>query len=121
MNEYSIAGAFIVGWMVFMIVDTYQRGRRRHERHLERMAMIERGLTPPPEPPSGVLADVFEGMHDREKVRSPNHVKIVSRNVGIILLCLGLGIGLLLLTTGAGRGRILGVGGLLVFLSAAFF
>src|SRR5262245_34731753 len=67
---FSIPALAIIGSFVYVIVQTLARARVRELEVRERIAMIERGLVPPPEKdPNG-----FDRAMDRyERVRSQFH------------------------------------------------
>lgn len=100
-----LPGLLIVGGVLVMLWGIRHATRRAELEHEERMAMIERGLTPP------------ESAERRERQRRAHGFKM---SFGI-LLC-GLGVGLLLLITfAAGDAGIgFGVGGAIVAVGLAF-
>ena len=96
------------------IAVTYRR-RLREMEHRERLAMIERGIVPPPETdPAG-----FESRAGLPAVpASPGGVR--SRSAGIMLIGLGFAL-MLLITFVADAGEVgVGVGGAFVVLGGAF-
>ena len=107
----------IGGWAIIMLYRMYLVGKSREQVHRERMAMIERGLVPPPESD----AERFERMTDwrgRGSETRPHR----SRRTGIILLAVGLAF---LIQGYLGGGGILAGGGsftgvLLTFMGVAF-
>jgi hypothetical protein len=100
----------------FLIVLTMNKSRLRELEIRERIAMIERGLVPPPEvDPRGF--DRAMDRYERLRYRSPGR----HRRAGVTLM--GVGFGLVLLI-GVGGGSInegIGVGGFLVIIGFAFF
>jgi hypothetical protein len=109
----------ILAAFAFAIVRTVTRARIRELEVRERIAMIERGLVPPPEvdPPGFDRAmDVYERMRPYRRSPSTRH-----RRAAIILMGVGFGLMLLLGTSPGPSGSGLGVGGFIVILGLAFF
>ena len=109
----------IVGAFTTAIVATLSRARVRELEIRERIAMIEKGLVPPPEvDPRGFdrAMDRYD-RYDRYSVRSPQR----HRSAGVTLM--GVGFGLMILITFAGESpsTAFGVGGFLVVIGLAFF
>ena len=104
-----LAGVSVL-WMAMI-----NRRRIREMEHRERLAMIDRGLVPPPEvDPVG-----FEQRSGLSRIESPAAVR--SRSAGVIMMGLGLGM-MVLLTFAAESPEIgVGVGGGFALLGAAFF
>jgi hypothetical protein len=117
----AILGAFSVA-----IVGTIMRARVRELEIRERIAMIERGLVPPPEKdPGGFDRAMRFDRHDRYHHDPwgddrPGTGQRRHRSVGVVLI--GIGLGLMVLLTFAARdtGTAIGVGGLLVIMGLAF-
>jgi hypothetical protein len=115
----AIVGAFTNG-----IVRSIANARVRELEVRERIAMIERGLVPPPEKdPSGFdramhrLERVREFERDRYYNRSPGRY----RSAGVTLAGVGFGLMLLIGFTGGSPATAVGVGGFLVVMGLAFF
>ena len=104
-----LAGVSVL-WMAMLT-----RRRIREMEHRERLAMIDRGLVPPPEvDPAG-----FEQHSGVPRIESPSAVR--SRSAGVIMIGLGLGM-MVLLTFAADSPEVgVGVGGAFALLGAAFF
>ena len=89
---------------------------RRHIReleHRERLAMIDRGLIPPPElDPAG-----FE---TRSGVARPSRTGERARSAGVIMIGLGLGLAMLIGFTAGEPDIGVGIGGAFALLGAAF-
>ena len=107
----------IIGAFVFVIVRTLAKSRVRELEIKEHIAMIDRGLVPPPEvdPPG------FErALHREERARGRS---CAGRHRRSAIILLGVGFGLMVLITFAGgdSGTGIGVGGFLVVLGLAFF
>jgi hypothetical protein len=116
----------IIGGITLAIVKSVSWARVRELEVRERIAMIEKGLIPPPETdPRGFdramgaadfHRDRFEERYERWSSRSPER----HRRAGVTLM--GVGFGLMLMLGMLAEGTIgLGVGGFLVLLGLAFF
>jgi uncharacterized protein DUF6249 len=118
----------IIGGITLAIVKSISWARVRELEVRERIAMIEKGLIPPPETdPRGFdramgaadfmeRRDRFEDRYDRWSSRAPER----HRRAGVTLM--GVGFGLMLMLCMLAEGTVgLGVGGFLVLLGLAFF
>ena len=108
----------IVGGLTLAALGIWQRVRLREFAYRERIAMIERGLAPPPETdPTG--HERIQGRYprvDRSQVRASRF-----RIAGIILIGFGLGL-TVLISFAAGQPRVgIGVGGSFALMGLAFF
>jgi hypothetical protein len=108
MTLLILAGVAVL-WMAMQ-----SRRRIREMEHRERLAMIERGLIPPPEVDPG-LFERRTGMFRPETQASAR-----SRSLGVIMIGLGLGLMLLISSAGEAPGIGIGVGGACALLGAAF-
>jgi hypothetical protein len=125
MDEFSMAWPFlipIVGIIcsfAFVIVLTLSRGRVRELEVRERIAMIERGLVPPPEvDPRGFdRAMDRHDRYDRYRERAPGR----HRRAGVTLMGVGFGLMVLIGVAGDNLSSGIGVGGFLVIMGLAFF
>jgi hypothetical protein len=116
-----IAVVAIVGWVIVTITRIISRNRVREVQVRERIAMIEKGLVPPPEvDPAG-----FERAMGRDDwyERRRHRVSGRHRRAGVVLM--GVGFGFMVLVglnspSDFHRGG-LGVGGFLAILGLAFF
>jgi len=113
--DLDIAGwivpvAAISGWVFITLFRLYLVGRTREQAHRERMAMIERGLTP--------SADTAAPEVDW---RGDPYRYSVSRNrrTGLVLIGVGTGLAVMLLVIGTG-GRSMGASAFLIVLGLAF-
>jgi Flp pilus assembly protein TadB len=107
----------IAGGIMVAIVSTIAKGRVRELEIRERIAMIERGLVPPPEAdPVGFERSLrsVEGMQYR-------HSGARHRSAGIIVMSIGFGLMLLISFTSGEAGIGIGVGGFLVILGIGLF
>jgi len=126
MDEFQVAWPFlipivsIVGAFTYAIVHSLARARVRELEVRERIAMIERGLVPPPEvDPRGFdRAMVRVAQLDRYRsYRSPGR----HRRAGITLMGVGFGLVMLIGVAGGSMNEGIGVGGFLVIIGLAFF
>jgi uncharacterized protein DUF6249 len=122
MDELQIAWPFlipIVGTIcafAYIIVLTLSKARVRELEVRERIAMIERGLVPPPEvDPRGF--DRAMHRYDRARYRSPAR----HRRAGITLMGVGFGLVMLIGVAGGSMNQGIGVGGFFVIMGLAFF
>ncbi|HEY2906166.1 MAG TPA: hypothetical protein VGJ29_09715 [Vicinamibacterales bacterium] len=115
----------IIGGITVAIVATITKGRIRELEIRERIAMIEKGLVPPPEvDPRG-----FERVMDRyDRVRqatdAPWRNSVSSgrhRRAGVTLMGVGFGLMVLISIAGGAPDAGVGVGGFLVVIGLAFF
>src|SRR6266571_1311153 len=106
----------IGGWIVIAVVHAISRTRIRELEIRERIAMIERGLVPPPEvDPNG-----FERrMHAVERIQHRNAAPRF-RAGGIMVMSVGFGLMMMLWFVGAEREGV-GVGGFLVIIGFGLF
>jgi hypothetical protein len=112
---WAIPIAAILGFWLFMIVASISRSRVRELEVRERIAMIERGLVPPPEvDPRGF--DRAMSRYDRRRANGPHR----HRRAGVALVGVGLGLMLMIGIAGHEPSQAIGVGGFLVVLGAAF-
>ena len=95
---------------------TLSRARVRELEVRERIAMIERGLVPPPEvDPRGF--DRAMDRYERYRERSPGR----HRRAGVTLMGVGFGLMVLIGVAGDSMSSGIGVGGFLVIMGLAFF
>jgi hypothetical protein len=123
MDDMQMAWPFlipIVGTIctfAFVIVLTLSKARVRELEVRERIAMIERGLVPPPEvDPRGFdRAMLLMAAHKRQ--RSPGR----HRRAGVILMGIGFGLVMLIGVAGGSMNEGIGIGGFFVIMGLAFF
>src|SRR5215213_3579740 len=122
MDDFHFAWPFmipivaIIGAFTYAVVQTLARARVRELEVRERIAMIERGLVPPPEvDPRGF--DRAIDRYDRHRDRSPGR----HRRAGVTLMGVGFGLMLLIGVAGDSMSSGIGVGGFLVIMGLAFF
>ncbi len=115
-----VAIAAIIGWAVLTLYRMYIASKAREQAHRERLAMIDKGLVPPPESDPRQ----FERMMDwhPSSAGSPDRG---SRSLRTGLLTIATGIGLALMnyfqaSDAAGARQGLGIGAFLVLIGIAF-
>jgi hypothetical protein len=119
-NQFWIPVVAIAGWVLIHLYRMYLHNRRREMVHRERLAMIERGIAPPPEadPAKFERLTGLEGplpAELRHELRAGR-----SRRAGMVLMGVGAGVGWLLAFTADSRVG-LGVGGMIFILGLVFF
>jgi hypothetical protein len=102
----------IAGGILVVLMAMYQRGKTLEMQHRERLAMIERGLTPPLESAPGYV--------EIEAVRRQPAAPHRYTTLGVALISLGLGLMLIIGFAGAAPGPAIGVGGAVALLGVAF-
>jgi hypothetical protein len=122
MDDFHFAWPFlipivaIIGAFTYAVVQTLARARVRELEVRERIAMIERGLVPPPEvDPRGF--DRAMDRYERYREKSPGR----HRRAGVTLMGVGFGLMLLIGVAGDSMSSGIGVGGFLVIMGFAFF
>jgi hypothetical protein len=108
----AIAGGILSG-----IVHTVMRARVRELEIRERIAMIERGLVPPPEKDPETFDRRMQSMYSIQR----EHVAPRHRSAGVVLMAVGLGLMVLLTYAGDVPRQGLGVGGFIIILGLGFF
>jgi hypothetical protein len=123
-DEWSASGLVlmipivaIIGGITSAIVATVMRARVRELEIRERIAMIEKGLVPPPEvDPRGFEHALARSERVQWTSQAGRH-----RRAGITLLGVGFGLMMLIGVAGGSPEGGIGVGGFLVILGIAFF
>jgi len=119
-SPFVIPIVAIVGWFTYSIVRAVMSARVRELEVRERIAMIERGLVPPPEKDPGGLdraMDRYDRIRDlRDVGRTPGRY----RSVGVTLVGIGFGLMLLISVAGSSPDEGIGVGGFIVVIGLAF-
>jgi len=115
-NEWSgliflVPVAVITGVFTIIALGIVRSTKVREIRMRERIAMIERGLTPPPE----VDPEAFE----REGMASQNRARRRFVGAGIIIVGLGLAVGLIIGLAAEQIRVAMGVGGAIVVIGLA--
>src|SRR5215831_11620945 len=109
----------IAGGIMVAIVSTIAKGRVRELEIRERIAMIERGMVPPPEAdPAGFERSLrsVEDFQYRHSGAGPRN-----RSAGIIVMSIGFGLMMLIAFTSGEVNVGIGVGGFLVILGFGLF
>ena len=110
----AVLGIVVISGLVVTIAGMRQRTRMLEMQHRERLAMIEKGLLPPPElDPAGFAQG---GWH--EKRQSTTAVRMQS--VGIIVIGFGLAIATVISVASEEPTVGIGVGGAIAILGVAF-
>ena len=118
LGPFLIPITAIVGGILAGIVATVTRGRVRELEIRERIAMIERGMVPPPESdPEGF----DRRMHSMERLHHRRDVAPRHRSAGVVLIAVGLGMIVLLTYAGDVPRQAIGIGGFIVILGLGFF
>ena len=105
-----VLGSIAVLWMAMQ-----NRQLQRELQHRERLAMIERGLIPPPEVDPAAF-ETRAGLAGQPEARGAAR----SRSAGIIMIGFGLGL-MMLISLAAGEPEVgIGIGGAFAMLGAAF-
>jgi hypothetical protein len=116
-SPFLIPITAIIGAFVYIIVKTLVRARVRELEIRERIAMIERGLVPPPEvDPRG-----FDRAMSRMERRDYRYGSGRHRRAGVTLMGVGFGLMVLIAFTSNETSVAIGVGGFLVVMGIAFF
>jgi hypothetical protein len=130
MNEsdwvFLIPVTAIIGGITVAVVGMLSKARLRELEVKERIAMIERGLVPPPEKdPQGFERAMNRIDRSREEDDDWDYSRPKSprryRSGGVTLIGVGLGLMLLIGVAGGSPQTGVGVGGFLVVLGIAFF
>jgi hypothetical protein len=122
MDDLQLAWPFLIPIIAtictfaYIIVLTLSKARVRELEVRERIAMIERGLVPPPEvDPRGF--DRAMQSYERLRHRGPGR----HRRAGVTLMGVGFGLVMLIGVAGGSMNEGIGVGGFFVIMGLAFF
>ena len=110
----SIPIVAIVAWAAITMYGMYQRSRRQELAHRERLAMIERGLVPPPDKDPEQFERMM-GWHRDGRHGSGRH-----RTAGVMMICIGVGVGFMLFMVAEEEGIAIGIGGMIAMIGVAF-
>ena len=111
-----VLSVLILSGVAIILMGMQSRRQIREMEHRERLAMIERGLVPPPEVDPGAFE---EGMERPRIEATPGSVR--SQSAGIMMIGLGLAF-MFLVSVAAGAPEAgIGVGGAFALLGVAFF
>jgi hypothetical protein len=116
-SPFIIPVVAILGWFAYSIVRAVTSARVRELEVRERIAMIERGLVPPPEKDPVAFDRAMDHYEDRREYgRAPGRY----RSLGITLIGVGFGLMLMIGVAGDSPESGIGVGGFLVLIGLAF-
>jgi hypothetical protein len=117
-SPFTVAIVAIVGGIIAGIVSTIAKGRVRELEIRERIAMIERGMVPPPEAdPAGFERSIRSVESVQYRLSGYGHRH---RTAGIVVMSVGFGLMLLIAFTSGEVNVGIGVGGFLVILGVGF-
>jgi hypothetical protein len=116
-SPFIVPVVAILGWFAYSIVRAVTSARVRELEVRERIAMIERGLVPPPEKDPVAFDRAMDHYEDRREYgRAPGRY----RSLGITLIGIGFGLMLMIGVAGDSPESGIGVGGFLVLIGLAF-
>src|SRR5882724_13114740 len=116
-SPFLIPVTAIIGAFVFIIIKTLAKARVRELEVRERIAMIERGLVPPPEVDPRGFDRAMLVMANSRRHRAPGR----HRRAGVTLMGVGFGLMMLISVAGGAMNEGIGVGGFFVIMGLAFF
>jgi hypothetical protein len=120
-SPFVVPVAAIVGWFTYAIIQTLSKARVRELEVRERIAMIERGLVPPPEVDPRGFDHAMSRMERLEQYRGYRHGSGRHRRAGVILVGVGLGLMVMIGFAGGEPGPAIGVGGFIAIIGASLF
>jgi hypothetical protein len=120
-SPFVVPVAAIVGWFAYAIIQTLSRARVRELEVRERIAMIERGLVPPPEVDPRGFDHAMSRMERMEQFRGYRYGSGRHRRAGVILVGVGLGLMVMIGFAGGEPGPAIGVGGFIAIIGASLF
>jgi hypothetical protein len=106
----------VAGGVVVIVMAMYQRTKTLEMQHRERLAMIERGLMPPPDP--GAPRNLFAPAPRAAAAAAPPRSRYTT--LGVAMVGVGLGLMLLIGVAGGTPDAGIGIGGAVAILGAAF-
>ena len=113
-----VAFAMITGAVIVFIIGTIQRGKAREMAHRERLAMIERGIAPPPEvDPARFERAMGQPAWDEDVAKRAARY----RRIGVIFMGLGAALWFMITFAGDAPESGFGIGGAIVVLGAALY
>jgi hypothetical protein len=104
----------IVGGIVIIVIALQQHTKKLEMQHRERLAMIERGLVPPP-PGANVQRALSQPASRSGRSAAPRHTSL-----GVAIVGVGLALMLIISVAGGSPDAGVGVGGAIAVLGAAF-
>jgi len=115
---YWIVITLIVAWAAVMLGAMWQANQKALLRHRERLAMIERGLPLPPEPPLMSPWRALQGSATTDDHAVERRMVGFIRFIGILTVAAGIGLYFLLTIIGEWRTGV-GFGGMTVIVGSA--
>ena len=117
-SPFVIPVVAIVGAFAVAIVQTLARARVRELEVRERIAMIERGLVPPPEVDPRGFDRAMRRMERRDYYSGGTGRH---RRAGVLIMGVGLGLMVMIGFAGGDSGAAIGVGGFIAIIGVALF
>lgn len=115
---WFVSLALILAGVGVFIVTAIQRGRLRELAHRERLAMIERGIAPPPEIDPGRFERAMgQPLWDEEVAARASRY----RRMGVIFMGLGVALWFIITFAGGAAEEGFGVGGAVFVLGGALY
>jgi|SRR5688572_26361390 hypothetical protein len=116
--SYWIVIALIVAWVAVVLGAMRQANQRALMRHRERLAMIEKGLPLPSDPPTMSPWRAIQGSAPTDEGAEERRMLGFIRFIGILTVAAGIGLYFLLTMIGEWRAGI-GFGGMTVIVGSA--
>ena len=116
--SYWIVIALIVAWAAVVLGAMRQANQRALLRHRERLAMIEKGLPLPPDPPAMTPWRALQGSAPTDEGAEERRLLGLIRFIGILTVAAGIGLYFLLTIIGEWRAGV-GFGGMAVIVGGA--
>ena len=120
-SPFVVPVTAIVGWFVYAIIQTLSKARVRELEVRERIAMIERGLVPPPEVDPRGFDHAMSRMERLEQYRGYRHGSGRHRRAGVMLIGVGVGLMVMIGFAGGEPGPAIGVGGFIAIIGISLF
>jgi len=126
-DDFYVLGPFlipitaIIGSFIYIIIKTLAKSRVRELEIRERIAMIERGLVPPPEVDPKGFDRAMDRVERMREYRRGSGGGGRHRRAGVTLMGVGFGLMVLIAFTSNETSVAIGVGGFLVVMGIAFF
>jgi len=120
-SPFLIPISAIIGAFIYIIIKTLAHSRVRELEIRERIALIERGLVPPPEVDPKGFDRALTRLEERDYRRDARYGPGRHRRAGVTLMGVGFGLMLMIAFAGESPRSAIGVGGFLVVMGLAFF
>jgi hypothetical protein len=121
MWPFLISIAALIGAFTYSIVNSLARARVRELEIRERIALIEKGLVPPPEVDPRGFERVMDRYDRRSAVWTGSAAGGRHRRAGVTVMGVGFGLMVLIGFAGEAPQAAIGIGGFLVVIGLAFF